>query len=155
MSDRLAAHLSARTLLGRRTLLRAGLAAVPVVAAMACWPHVILPAVTTLVALLYLVSSLDRNLLLLRGLHASALIRIDADEALAIPDHDLPVYTVLLPVYDEPSIVTNLINGVGKLDYPADKLEILLLVEEDDIATQTALLDADLTSVRVVIVPGA
>lgn len=149
----LAAHLSARTLLGRRTLVRAGLATVPVVAAMLCWPHVILPAVTGLVALLYLVSSLDRNILLLRGLHASALIRIDAAEALAIPDEDLPVYTVLLPVYDEPSIVTNLINGVGKLDYPADRLEILLLVEEDDIATQTALLDADLTSVRVVIVP--
>ena len=153
MSDHLAEHLSARTLLGRRTLFRTGLTAVPVVAAMACWPHVILPAVTALAALLYLVSSLDRNLLLLRGLHASALIRIDADEALAIPDDDLPVYTVLLPVYDEPSIVSNLINGVGKLDYPADKLEILLLVEEDDIATQTALLDADLTSVRVVIVP--
>jgi cellulose synthase/poly-beta-1,6-N-acetylglucosamine synthase-like glycosyltransferase len=78
---------------------------------------------------------------------------VDAPEALAIPDDELPVYTVLLPVYDEPSIVTNLINGVGRLDYPREKLEILLLVEEDDIATQTALLDADLRSVRLVIVP--
>ncbi|TRW82705.1 glycosyltransferase [Mycolicibacterium sp. 018/SC-01/001] len=153
MSERLAAHLSARSLLGRRTLVRAGLALTPVVAALAYWPHLLLPAVTALVALLYLVSTLDRNLLLLRGLRASALVRIDADEALTIPDDELPVYTVLLPVYDEPSIVSNLINGVGKLDYPADKLEILLLVEEDDIATQTALLDADLRSVRVVIVP--
>ena len=60
---------------------------------------------------------------------------------------------MLLPVYDEPAIVSNLINGVGRLDYPSDKLEILLLVEEDDIATQTALLDADLRSVRIVLVP--
>lgn len=60
---------------------------------------------------------------------------------------------MLLPVYDEPSIVSNLINGVGRLDYPSDKLEILLLVEEDDIATQRALFDADLRSVRIVLVP--
>nr|WP_317149229.1 glycosyltransferase family 2 protein [Mycobacterium sp. 29Ha] len=49
--------------------------------------------------------------------------------------------------------MSNLINGVGRLDYPSDKLEILLLVEEDDIATQRALFDADLRSVRIVLVP--
>jgi glycosyltransferase XagB len=149
----LPAHLSARSLLGRRTLVRCALAAVPAIAAFAVWPHMLAPALTTLVALLYLVSTVDRNLLLLRGLRASALVTVQPHEALAMADEDLPVYTVLLPVYDEPSIVTNLLNGVGRLDYPADKLEILLLVEEDDIATQTALLDADLESVRVVIVP--
>lgn len=60
---------------------------------------------------------------------------------------------MLLPVYDEPSIVSNLITGVLNIDYPRDKLEILLLVEEDDIATQTALLESDLNDIRVVIVP--
>ncbi len=143
-AGRLPAHLSARSVLRRGTLVALGFTAAVSVAATAVWPSVVAPAVTTAVALLYLVSTLDRNLLLLRGLGSSALVRVDADEALAIPDDELPVYTVLLPVYDEPTIVKNLINGVRRLDYPADKLEILLLVEEDDIATQTALLDADL-----------
>ncbi|ANI37802.1 N-acetylglucosaminyltransferase [Mycolicibacterium vaccae 95051] len=139
-------------MLRRGTLVALGFTAAVSVAATAVWPSVVAPAVTTAVALLYLVSTLDRNLLLLRGLGSSALVRVDADEALGIPDDALPVYTVLLPVYDEPAIVKNLINGVLRLDYPEDKLEILLLVEEDDIATQTALLDADLRCVRVVIV---
>ncbi len=101
----------------------------------------------------YLCSTIDRNYLVLKGLKTSSLIRVSNEEAMMLTDEELPVYTVLLPVYDEPAIVSNLINGVGRLDYPSDKLEILLLVEEDDIATQRALFDADLQSVRIVLVP--
>ena len=149
----LPARLSARSLLGRKALLVLVVAATAVAGAMAAWPHLAPQALTTVVAMLSLVSTLDRHLLVLRGLRASGLVRIDAREARAVADVHLPVYTVLLPVYDEPAIVENLINGVGRLDYPADRLEILLLVEEDDIATQTALLGADLHGIRVVIVP--
>ncbi|MBB2989313.1 cellulose synthase/poly-beta-1,6-N-acetylglucosamine synthase-like glycosyltransferase [Mycolicibacterium iranicum] len=146
-------HLSARAVLAPKALAILGAGAAALIAAALAAPTVVPPVLTTAVALLYLFSTIDRNLLLLRGLRSSALIRIDDATARSIPDSALPVYTVLLPVYDEPSIVANLLNGVGRLDYPADRLEILLLVEEDDIATQTALLDADLQSVRVVIVP--
>jgi cellulose synthase/poly-beta-1,6-N-acetylglucosamine synthase-like glycosyltransferase len=130
-----------------------GAVALVTVLAAIVWPHVVPPLLTGLLASVYLASTIDRNYLLMRGLRSSALIRIDAEEAGALTDAELPVYTVLLPVYDEPTIVTNLINGVGRLDYPVDKLEILLLVEEDDIATQTALLGADLQSTRIILVP--
>jgi cellulose synthase/poly-beta-1,6-N-acetylglucosamine synthase-like glycosyltransferase len=153
MTDQLSAHLSARSILGPASLLRFGAVALGVLLAAVVWPHVIPPLLAGLMASLYLASTIDRNYLLLRGLRSSALVHVDAEEALTLPDAELPVYTVLLPVYDEPTIVTNLINGVGRLDYPVDKLEILLLVEEDDIATQTALLGADLQSTRIVLVP--
>lgn len=153
MTEQLSAHLSARSILGPASLARFGTVALGVLLAAVAWPHVVPPLLAGLMASLYLASTIDRNYLLLRGLRSSALIRVDAEEALALPDADLPVYTVLLPVYDEPTIVTNLINGVGRLDYPVDKLEILLLVEEDDIATQSALLGADLRSTRIVLVP--
>lgn len=149
----LPAHLSARGLLGPRSLTVLAAALGAVAATVWVWPSVVAPIATGAVAFTYLVSTVDRNYLLFRGLRMSSLVTVDADEALAIPEEDLPVYTVLLPVYDEPTIVTNLINGVGRLDYPTDKLEILLLVEEDDIATQEALLGADLQSIRIVIVP--
>lgn len=145
----LPAHLSARGRLRRRSGALAVVALALAVAAMIMLPAV----VTAVVAVLYLISTIDRNYLLIKGMRSSALIRVSADEALAIPDEDLPVYTVLLPVYDEPSIITNLINGVLNLDYPRDKLEILLLVEEDDVATQQALLGADLRGIRLVLVP--
>jgi cellulose synthase/poly-beta-1,6-N-acetylglucosamine synthase-like glycosyltransferase len=140
----LPAHFSARSVLGTRSLIRLGAFAILGVVAVIVWPHIVPPLLTGSVALLYLVSTVDRNYLLLRGLRSSALVHVSREDALALTDDELPVYTVLLPVYDEPTIVTNLINGVGRLDYPKDKLEILLLIEEDDVATQTALLGADL-----------
>lgn len=149
----LPSHFSARTALNRKSMLRFGALAVIVVGAVIAAPRIVAPLLTGLVALLYLAATLDRNYLLFTGLRASAMVRVTREEALALSDDELPVYTVLLPVYDEPSIVTNLLNGVGKLDYPRDKLEVLLLVEEDDVATQAALIGAELESVRVVLVP--
>jgi cellulose synthase/poly-beta-1,6-N-acetylglucosamine synthase-like glycosyltransferase len=152
-NGQLPAHFSARSLLGTSSLVKLVGIGVLVLIAATVWPHVVPPLLTGSVALLYLISTMDRNYLLLHGLRSSALLRVSDSEALAVRDDELPVYTVLLPVYDEPTIVTNLINGVGRLDYPKDKLEILLLIEEDDVATQTAVLGADLQSTRIVIVP--
>ena len=146
-------HLSASTILGRRVLFGLGCAAVLFVGIAFTLPHHIPPLITLLIAMLYLCSTIDRNYLVLRGLKSSALVHVSDEEAMMLTDEELPVYTVLLPVFDEPAIVSNLIKGVGRLDYPSDKLEILLLVEEDDIPTQTALLDADLKSLRIVLVP--
>lgn len=149
----LPAHMSARSALGRRSLIRIGLLVAMVAALIIALPHHIPATLTTLVAVFYLVSTIDRNYLLLNGLRSSALVRVDDQEALAIPDADLPVYTVLLPVYHEPAIVQNLVNGVGQLNYPSDKLEVLLLVEEDDTATQAAVKGLSLQSIRIVVVP--
>lgn len=149
----LPAHLSARTILGRASLIMLACAVLLFAGTVLALPHHVPPLITLVIAMLYLWSTIDRNFLVLKGLKSSALIRVSDDEALSLTPDELPVYTVLLPVYDEPSIVSNLINGVGRLDYPSDKLEILLLVEEDDIATQRALFDADLRSVRIVLVP--
>lgn len=144
---------SARSALGRKTLSLGFAAALVVVLLILAFPQVVPAMATTAVALVYLVSSIDRNWLLLRGLSVDTKVVVDDAEARAIPDEDLPAYTVLLPVYGEPAIVENLLNGVGKLEYPADKLEILLLVEEDDGPTRDALVGLPMRSVRVVVVP--
>jgi cellulose synthase/poly-beta-1,6-N-acetylglucosamine synthase-like glycosyltransferase len=146
-------RFSANNLFGIRTMVGFGLIATGLIVSAFLFPYAVAPTLTALIAAFYLASSIDRNYLLLRGIRASAMITISDEEALALTDEELPAYTVLLPVYDEPSIVANLLNGVGRLDYPRDKLEILLLVEEDDLPTQMALLDANLSSIRVVIVP--
>jgi glycosyltransferase XagB len=145
--------MSARKQIRRRSIVVVLTVVALTLAACFTFPAVVPPALTCIVAVLYLASTIDRNYLLIKGMGSSALIHVSAEDALAVPDDELPVYTVLLPVYDEPAIVSNLITGVLNIDYPKDKLEILLLIEEDDIATQTALLDADLQDIRVVIVP--
>ena len=146
-------HFSARKVFDGAFLLVGGAALAAGVVAAFLAPEAVLPIVTTVLAALYLASTIDRHWLLLRGLRAPSMITISDERARAIPDDELPVYTVLLPVYNEPSIVHNLIEGVGRLEYPKDKLEILLLVEEDDIATQRAMEGVELESVRVVRVP--
>ncbi len=52
---------------------------------------------------------------------------------------DLPTYTVMIPLYREAKAVPGLVAHLAKLDYPREKLQIILLVEEDDAETQAAL----------------
>ena len=56
-----------------------------------------------------------------------------------IPDAALPRYTVLVAMHDEVAVVPQLVKALAALDYPADRLEILLLIEEDDWPTRQAL----------------
>jgi glycosyltransferase XagB len=144
---------SARTSFDRKSLIRIGVSLAIFGGLVIAAPRLTVTVLAGLIALWYLVSTLDRNWLLLKGLRTSALVVVTDEEALAVADDDLPFYTVLLPVYDEPTVVQNLIDGVGKLDYPADKLEVLLLIEEDDLATQVAAEEVLLESVRIVLVP--
>lgn len=50
-----------------------------------------------------------------------------------------PVYTVLCPLYHEEEILPQFIKAMQKLDYPVDKLQIILLLEEDDTAAIKAV----------------
>lgn len=145
--------LSARHPFSRRQ--RLGLAVLAIVTAAAfllTW-RVSLAVILSMCALYFLVSSVDKFVLVTRGMSGRGVLRVSDDDARAIPDADLPVYTVLLPVYGEPEIVANLVAGVGKIDYPADKLDILLVLEADDHETRAAVEHADLDGITPVLVP--
>lgn len=53
-----------------------------------------------------------------------------------IATHNLPKVCVQLPVYNERYVVSDLINKVCALDYPADKLEIQVLDDSNDDTTE-------------------
>lgn len=59
-------------------------------------------------------------------------------EVEALDDEDLPMYTVLVPAYKEANVVSLLFENLRSLDYPADKLDIILLLEADDEETINA-----------------
>lgn len=52
---------------------------------------------------------------------------------------DLPVYTLLVPLYREASVVPRLLAALEGLDYPRPKLDAKLLLEADDDETIRAL----------------
>jgi cellulose synthase/poly-beta-1,6-N-acetylglucosamine synthase-like glycosyltransferase len=51
----------------------------------------------------------------------------------------MPKITVLAPLYDEAPVVRRLIQRLDLLEWPREKLEVLLLIREDDYATRAAL----------------
>jgi cellulose synthase/poly-beta-1,6-N-acetylglucosamine synthase-like glycosyltransferase len=67
-------------------------------------------------------------------------------------DQELPVYTILVPVYREAGMIPQLARALAVLDYPSDKLDIHLVVEEDDRETRAAVAAAGLDA--VVVPPG-
>lgn len=77
-----------------------------------------------------------------------------SDGASTASADDLPGYTALVPLHREAAMLPNLVEHLGALRYPADKLRVLLLVEEDDRITQDALAPLELPlHFEVVVVP--
>ncbi len=77
-------------------------------------------------------------------------------EVAALDDRDLPVFTILMPMYREAAVVRKLVGSIAQLDYPRHKLDVKLLLEADDDETLDAIRDLRLPPhFRIVIVPDA
>lgn len=98
-------------------------------------------------------STLDWVYLIFRGMSDGATVTITADEAYSLADEDLPVYTVLLPVFNRPDILAHLPDVAAGIDYPANKLDIYLIVEADDSPTISAVKHGLPQEIRLVIAP--
>ncbi len=71
-----------------------------------------------------------------------------------IPTSRLPGYTVLVPLYREAGMVRPLLAALDRLDYPRDRLEVIILVEPDDDETIEAMRDAPvLPFARMLVLP--
>lgn len=60
----------------------------------------------------------------------------------SVPVVQWPVYSVLIALRDEAAMMPQLADCLRSLDWPADRLEVILLVEADDDATRDAALVA-------------
>jgi cellulose synthase/poly-beta-1,6-N-acetylglucosamine synthase-like glycosyltransferase len=69
-------------------------------------------------------------------------------------DEDLPAYSVLVPMFRETSVLSQLLHGLSCLRYPAEKLEIKIIVEAFDTNLRHALEKFDLAPhIEVIVVP--
>ena len=119
------------------------------------------PATTVLVLVavavaVYLVAIGYRLLLVHHALSAAPMVQVDDAAARSIPADELPVYTVIVPVYREPEVVVPLLAAIQELEYPTERLDVKLVVEDDDDETLAVLAGARLgPHVEVVSVPPA
>ncbi|MFC1806240.1 glycosyltransferase [Planctomycetota bacterium] len=81
-------------------------------------------------------------------------IQVSDEEIAALTDDELPVYTILVPLYHETEVASKVIRYISRFDYPQEKLDVKLLLEEDDDATIAVCRDARLPdNYEIVIVP--
>jgi cellulose synthase/poly-beta-1,6-N-acetylglucosamine synthase-like glycosyltransferase len=103
-------------------------------------PYALLLAPIALITFAYLLAGVYKAVMLLRGEqgggHAAGSVVADP---YAIPDSELPMYTVLVPLYREGKFAPVLVEQLRAIDYPQNRLEVLLLVEQDDAETWSAL----------------
>lgn len=98
-------------------------------------PGTTMTTLMALVNLLYLFSIGFKFVLTLAGARFEMYESVTQAEVKELSDEDLPIYSILLPVYKEPEVIETLIAGLNKLDYPKEKLDIKILLEEEDFAT--------------------
>ncbi len=56
-----------------------------------------------------------------------------------VEEETLPVYSVICALYREAASVNGLLSAIEKLDYPVEKLDVILAVEADDKETRAAI----------------
>ena len=100
-------------------------------------PVITIVALNGAVVVFYIASNSMKVFLISRALNDPREVRLHAAID-RIPDDQLPVYTILLPVYREAALLAQLVDGIQTLDYPDHRLDVKLLLEEDDVETRDA-----------------
>jgi cellulose synthase/poly-beta-1,6-N-acetylglucosamine synthase-like glycosyltransferase len=117
-------------------------------------PMKVLTVLNIIIQVIYFSLAVFKISILLTGTKNAAQIRLKENEIADIDEKDLPVYTILVPMYREKEVVPSLIKSIEDLDYPKHKLDVRLLLEEDDVETQEAIASMKLPAYySAVIVP--
>ena len=104
----------------------------------------------------YFAFSLYRFTLVWHAMAHEVALPVTDEEVAALDERDLPVYTVLVPLYKEAAILPRLIDGLAGLDYPATLLDVKVLAEADDEETIEAFHRlAPPPHIKLVVVPDA
>ena len=104
--------------------------------------------------LFYSSFSLYKFLLIGRALRHDLELPVTQEDVLSLDPRSLPVYTILVPLYREAAVVGKLVHSIAQFDYPPTKLDVKLLVEEDDDETLARLRELDLPPYfKLVVVP--
>ena len=100
--------------------------------------------VNVLIQVFYFVMTLFKFAIIYLGSRRDSQIRFTPDEIAAMDERELPIYTILVPMYKEADVIPQLIRNLENLDYPKSKLDIRLLIEEDDTEAKELLTSMNL-----------
>lgn len=87
----------------------------------------------------YFIMTVFKFTIIMKGTRSNAQLRFTPEELEAIDERELPIYTILVPMYKESRVIPHLLDNIEQLDYPKAKLDVRLLIEEDDVEAQELL----------------
>ncbi|HVZ12065.1 MAG TPA: glycosyltransferase [Patescibacteria group bacterium] len=117
------------------------------------WKSTLIGVVAVLTAI-YFADLLFNLFLIIRSFAKPPEVQITQEEVDNMNVNYLPIYTVLCPLYKEANVIPQFVNAMHNLDYPKDKLQIMLLLEEDDTSTIDAARRMNLPrNFEIVVVP--
>lgn len=104
--------------------------------------------------IIYFTDLLFNLFLIIRSLTKDPEIKVTPEELARASGQELPTYTILCPLYKEGEVLPQFVKAMAEMDYPKEKLQILLLLEEDDKETQIKAGQMQLPSYfQIVVVP--
>lgn len=147
-------HLSALTTFSPWQRLALSIAFLGFLAGILVWPLGTLIVVTAILTSIYFFDVLFNAFFVTRSLRRPPEISFSPERLAKLSNEKLPRYSILCPLYREAHILPGFLEAIGKLDWPKDKLEALLLLEENDSETIEAASRMALPQfVRIVVVP--
>ena len=88
--------------------------------------------------IIFFITIVFKSLLSFVGAYSEISEPISVEEINSLKAEDLPIYSILIPAYKEPAVLPILVNAIKNIDYPQNKLDVILLLEEDDELTLQA-----------------
>lgn len=111
-------------------------------------------ALVAVLTFLYFSDIIFSLVILAKSLSLEPELTFPPDKIKKIKDANLPVYSILCPLYKEGNVLPEFITSINNLDWPKEKLDVLLLLEENDPETIATARQMHLPKhFRVVIVP--
>jgi cellulose synthase/poly-beta-1,6-N-acetylglucosamine synthase-like glycosyltransferase len=107
-------------------------------------------------SVLYLLDAIFNIFLVYRTIRGGSEMKFTDEELFQLKDHNLPIYTILCPLYKEAHMLAPFLKGIAEIQWPAEKLDVLLLLEEDDRESIETISSMQLPSyVRTLVVPNS
>lgn len=97
----------------------------------------VLVTLTSIVAVMYLLLVVFKVWVVYQG-RAYKFVDFTEKEVAAITDEELPVYTILVPLLNESEVMEQIITALSSLDYPTNKLDIIVTMHDFDTETVEA-----------------
>ncbi len=137
---------SAKQVFTGRQLIEIGITLGAFLAVLVYWPTETLIGINVFAGLFFLVNFFFKGMLAWVGSNGKIESRITEDMIKAVDDTQLPMYTILIPMYKEAKTLPIIAAAMRRMDYPQSKLDVKLVLEEDDEETIQAAKDLGLES---------